>query len=83
MEHVNSERDDELSTDTEQHRHLQTLLLYLLPRFNHAGSVGQDVDVFVFMVLVDLRSRLEEGLHEQVQKGRHSDLKTRKVNHSG
>lgn len=30
------------------------MYLYLFPRFNHAGSVGQDVDVFVFMVLVDL-----------------------------
>lgn len=30
------------------------------------------------MVLVDLWSRLKQWLHEQVQKGRHSDLKAKK-----
>lgn len=34
------------------------------------------------MVLVDLWSRLKQWLHEQVQKGRHSDLKARKISRS-
>jgi hypothetical protein len=33
------------------------------------------VDVLVFVVLVDLGPWLEERLHEQVQEGRHPDLR--------
>lgn len=51
-----------------------SLSLYLFPRFDHTGSIGQDVDVLVLVVLVDLGPRLEERLHEQVQEGRNSDL---------
>lgn len=49
-------------------------VLYLLPRFNHAGCVSQDVDVLVFVVLVNLWPRFKQWLHEQIQKGRNSNL---------
>lgn len=52
-------------------------VLYLLPRFNHAGCVSQDVDVLVFVVLVDLWPRFKQWLHEQIQKGRNSNLEGR------
>lgn len=57
--------------------HLFLLSLYLFPSFDHTGSVGQDVNVLVLMVLVDLGPWLEQRLHEQVQEGRHSDLEPR------
>lgn len=53
------------------------VFVYLFPRFDHTGSVGQDVDVLVLVVLVDLGPRLEQRLHEQVQEGRNSDLEPR------
>lgn len=52
-------------------------VLHLFPRFDHAGGVGQDVNVLVLVVLVDLGPRLEQGLHEQVQEGGNSDLEPR------
>lgn len=51
--------------------------LYLFPRFNHTGGVRQDVNVLVLVVLVDFGSGLKQGLHEQVQEGRNSDLEPR------
>lgn len=48
---------------------------YLLPGLYHTGGICQNVDVLVLVVLVDLGSRLEERLHEQVQEGRHPDLR--------
>lgn len=59
---------------------IQSSVLYLLPCFNHTGCVGQDVDVFVFVVLVDLRPGFKQRLHKQIQKGRNSDLKEDKKN---
>lgn len=47
---------------------------HLLPGLHHAGRVRQDVDVLVLVVLVDPGARFEEGLHEEVQEGRHPDL---------
>ena len=36
------------------------------------------MDVFVFVVLVDLGAGLEQRLHEEVQEGGHSDLQTQR-----
>lgn len=54
-------------------------VVHLFPRFDHTGGVGQDVNVLVLVVLVDLGPRLEQRLHEQVQEGGNSDLRARKT----
>lgn len=49
--------------------------LYLFPHLHYTGCICQYVNVFMLVVLVDLSTWFKQWLHEEVQKGRHSDLK--------
>lgn len=49
--------------------------LYLFPHLYYTSCICQYVNVFMLVVLVDLSTWFKQRLHEEVQKGRYSDLK--------
>lgn len=47
---------------------------YLFPHLYDTSCICQYVDIFMFVILVDLSTWFKQGLHEEVQKCRHSNL---------
>lgn len=47
---------------------------YLFPHLYNTSCICQYVDIFMFVILVDLSTWFKQGLHEEVQKCRHSNL---------